>query len=135
MNELRDAIELWGTCPKYKEYASKWIWYRLVSAYDNGKLNVYYDGGGNPLGFITYCFLTKEETETYKYYGPDAFKREDGDHLWFIDMVSRGTKRDVLNMCRDIRAEMKVKYPHVKSALSFRRATRVVSWPQKGNLA
>ena len=132
LNPLRDAIEIWGTCPKYKEYASKWLWYRLVAAYDNDKLHVYYDDDGKPIGFITYCFLTDEESKAYDYYGPETFKREGGDQLWFIDMVANGGRADVLRICKDMRRKISAKYPQVKTVLSFRHATRVGSWPNKG---
>lgn len=131
MNKLRDAIEVWGECPKYGEYASKYIWYRLVSAYDNNKLHVYYNEG-KPIGFITYCFLTNEETETLEWWGPEAFARESGDHLWFIDMVANGGRADVLRICRDMRRKIKDLYPQVETVLSYRHSSRVGSWPNKG---
>ena len=132
MNKLRDAIEIWGTCPKYKEYKSKYLWYRLVSAYDNDKLHVYYDDSDKPIGFITYCFLTDKEAETLTWYGPEAFKRDSGDQLWFIDMVANGGRGDVLRICRDMRRKIKDRYPQVETVLSYRHSSRVGSWPNKG---
>lgn len=132
MNKLRDAIEVWGTCPKYKEYKSKYLWYRLVSAYDNDKLHVYYDDSDKPIGFITYCFLTDKEAETLTWYGPEAFQRDSGDQLWFIDMVANGGRGDVLRICRDMRRKIKDRYPQVETVLSYRHSSRVGSWPNKG---
>ena len=103
-----------------------------MSAYDNDKLHVYYDDNDKPIGFITYCFLTDKEAETLTWYGPEAFKRDSGDQLWFIDMVANGGRGDVLRICRDMRRKIKDRYPQVETVLSYRHSSRVGSWPNKG---
>lgn len=133
MTRLRDAIEIWGTCPKYKRYAARWLWLRLVSADDNDKLVVYYNDAKKPVGFVTYAFLTNKEAETLEWYGPEAFSRDDGDQLWMMDMVANGGRADVIRIAKDIRKSLKQNYPHVKTVKALRHASRVGTFPNKGN--
>lgn len=130
-NALRDAMEVWGTCPKYGEYKAKYLWFRLVSAYDNDKLHVFYDEE-KPVGFMTHCFFTEKEAETMKWYGVETFKRDKGDQLWVIDMVANGGKEDVLEVAKHARAYLGKTYPEYKTVYA-KRGKRIASYPNVGD--
>tara|TARA_R110002012_G_scaffold17097_2_gene65193 strand:+ start:1029 stop:1466 length:438 start_codon:yes stop_codon:yes gene_type:complete len=129
---LRDALEVWGTCKKYRDYKSKYVWWRLVSAYDNARLVVTYDDDGTPKSLMTWCFLTDDEAKTMTWYGPEAFQRDSGDQLWIIDMIANGGKSDVRELAQVARQLMYEKYPDVSTVYSLRRNKRVATFPNKG---
>lgn len=133
MSKLRDALSIWTTDATYKDYSSEVVGWRLIPAFDNGKLRVYYRENGEPYAFLSYCFLMDEEVENMEWYGPEAFTRESGDQLWVIDMIANGGKDDVLAVSKDIRKFFYETYPEVETVYAMRgNGSRRGWYPNKG---
>ena len=133
MNKLRDALSIWTTDDTYKDYNSEVIGWRLIPAFENNKLRVYYDDKGKPFAMLTYCFLTDGEAETMDWWGREAFKRHTGDQLWIIDMIANGGKDDVLKVSKDIRQFFFGTYPGFETVYAMRgNGSRRGWYPNKG---
>jgi hemolysin-activating ACP:hemolysin acyltransferase len=73
-----------------------------------------------PVGVVTWAFLTLEEYETREYDGPEVFKRSDGERLVVVDLIVPGGPSDVLLVCRHLRKFFKAEYGEHQKVLAHR---------------
>jgi hemolysin-activating ACP:hemolysin acyltransferase len=128
-NAFMDALQLWTTTEPYSKYPSERIGWQLVPAYEHGKLRVYYRGG-EPVGFVTWTWLTTEEFRTRDYSGREVFSRDVGEVLYIPNMIAPYGRSDVFFIARDIRRHLSELYPDAHLALS-RRQNRVGSYARR----
>jgi hemolysin-activating ACP:hemolysin acyltransferase len=106
---LFDALGLWTRNPVYGELPSKTIAWRLLPAFKNNKIKIFYENG-KPYAFATWAFFTEDEGVTGDYSGEEVFARADGSMLKVVDMVAH---HSVLYICRQLYRYFKDEYPHV----------------------
>ena len=128
-NAFLDAVRLWTTTEPYSKYPSERIGWQLVPAFEHGKLRVYYRGD-DPVGFVTWTWLTRREFETRDYSGVKVFAREGGEVLYIPNMIAPYGRSDVFFIAKDIRRHLSELYPEAPVALS-RRRERVGSYARR----
>lgn len=117
--DFEAAVRLWTTVAPYSGFPAETIAWRLLPALENGKYAVFWRDG-EPFGLVTWGFFTAEEYETRVYDGPEVFKRDDGEHLVFADLIVPGGPRDVLFVCRHLRRLFKTAYAGHRKVLAHR---------------
>jgi hemolysin-activating ACP:hemolysin acyltransferase len=113
---LFDALGLWTRNPVYGELPSKTIAWRLLPAFKNNKIKIFYENG-KPYAFATWAFFTEDEGVTGNYSGEEVFARADGSMLKVVDMVAH---HSVLYICRQLYRYFKDEYPHVRRVYARR---------------
>ena len=113
---LFDALGLWTRNPIYGELPSKTIAWRLLPAFKNNKIKIFYENG-KPYAFVTWAFFTEDEGVTGNYSGEEVFARADGSMLKVVDMVAH---HSVLYICRQLYRYFKDEYPHVRRVYARR---------------
>jgi len=113
---LFDALGLWTRNPIYGELPSKTIAWRLLPAFKNNKIKIFYENG-KPYAFATWAFFTEDEGVTGNYSGEEVFARADGSMLKVVDMVAH---HSVLYICRQLYRYFKDEYPHVRRVYARR---------------
>ena len=113
---LFDALGLWTRNPVYGELPSKTIAWRLLPAFKNNKIKIFYENG-KPYAFATWAFFTEDEGVTGDYSGEEVFARADGSMLKVVDMVAH---HSVLYICRQLYRYFKDEYPHVRRVYARR---------------
>ena len=111
-----DAVKLWTRNPVYGELPSKTIAWRLLPAFKNNKIKIFYENG-KPYAFATWAFFTEDEGVTGNYSGEEVFARADGSMLKVVDMVAH---HSVLYICRQLYRYFKDEYPHVRRVYARR---------------
>lgn len=92
------ALHLWTTISPYRDFPSRSIHYRLTPAFLNKRLLIL-SHDGKPVGFCTWGWMTDQEYETRRYYGPTVFSRETSDRLVVPDIIAT---RNVIPLCREL---------------------------------
>ena len=113
---LFDALGLWTRNPIYGELPSKTIAWRLLPAFKNNKIKIFYENG-KPYAFATWAFFTEDEGVTGNYSGEEVFARADGSMLKVVDMVAH---HSVLYICRQLIRYFKDEHPHVRRVYARR---------------
>ena len=113
---LFDALGLWTRNPIYGELPSKTIAWRLLPAFKNNKIKIFYENG-KPYAFATWAFFTEDEGVTGDYSGEEVFARADGSMLKVVDMVAH---HSVLYICRQLYRYFTDEYPHVRRVYARR---------------
>ena len=113
---LFDALGLWTRNSVYGELPSKTIAWRLLTAVNNNKIKVFYEGK-EPYAFVTWAFFTEQERVTGNYWGEEVFARNDGTVLKVVDMVAY---HSVLYIGRQLYKYFKDEYPNVRRVYAKR---------------
>ena len=113
---LFDALGLWTRNPVYGELPSKTIAWRLLPAFKNNKIKMFYENG-EPYAFVTWAFFTEQERVTGEYWGEEVFARTDGSVLKIVDMVAY---HSVLYIGRQLYKYFKDEYPNVRRVYARR---------------
>ena len=87
------------TSPAYAEQSFENLGTRILLAVEYGKIR-YYMRDDQLVGFVTWAYLSKEESETCEYKWVDIYSREHGEELWVMDMVALDS---VVYIAKDIR--------------------------------
>jgi hemolysin-activating ACP:hemolysin acyltransferase len=117
--DFEAAVRLWTSVAPYSGFPAETIAWRLIPAFQSGKYMVFWRDG-EPFGLVTWAFLTTEEYETRDYYGPEVFKRDDGERLTVVELIVPGGPSDVLFVCRHLRRFFKERHGAHRHVLAHR---------------
>lgn len=96
---LGRMLPLLITSPAYAEQSFESLGTRILLAVEYNKAR-YYMRGDRLIGFVTWAYLSKEESESLEYKWVDIYSREHGEELWVMDMVALDS---VIYIAKDIR--------------------------------
>jgi hemolysin-activating ACP:hemolysin acyltransferase len=85
--DFRTALKFWTTDPGYKKLNPRTVEWRLVPAYQNGRLLMLCNEGRTE-GVAVWGWMTDAEYATQKYSGKEVFSRKSGDKLVVTDIFS-----------------------------------------------
>jgi len=77
----------WHSKYSLTEFVEYWV-YPLM----HGKARLFYDANDNPIGLVTWCWMTKQEGELFLAYklrmSPEIYARDTGEELWGIEFIT-----------------------------------------------
>jgi hemolysin-activating ACP:hemolysin acyltransferase len=100
--DFQAALTLWGGVAPYCDFPAKTISWRLVPAYENGRLLTAVRGP-RYVGFATWGWMTSEEFKSRVYCGREVFSRGAGDCLVIVDCIIVGGSGNVRAVSRAFR--------------------------------
>lgn len=112
------ALGLWTSVAPYRDFPAKSVGFRLTPAFLRGKLLIL-SRDGRRVGFCTWGWMTTQEYDSRKYYGPAVFARVRSDRLVVPDIITTDTHR----VARELGRFFRSMFPDV---------SRVYSWREQG---
>ena len=97
---LGRIIPLLTAAPFYSTETLEESMPRFLNAIAYDKIR-YYMRDDQMIGFVTWCFLTREESQSMEYSWDEAFSRQDGEELWVVDMVALDSVISIGKECRN----------------------------------
>lgn len=123
---LSDSLGLFRKSYWHRDYTVEDIYRYLVAPIQHDRIRIFYQGD-EPVGLITWCWLSKEDAEAFlknQYYiTEDDYLYDDKDELWGIEFIA--PYGHASQMMRSIRATYKELYgTRLKEKVNWRRLSK-----------
>lgn len=117
--DFQAALAFWGGVAPYCDFPAKTISWRLVPAYQSGRLLTAVRGS-EFIGFATWGWMTSAEFSSREYCGREVFSRSSGECLVIVDCIIVGGSDNVRAVSRLVRGFLAKAYPDQRRVCGHR---------------